>query len=182
MEDTPRALCAALHDNDMVLSGIAMRYHTDRRYKLGAFTLPEPKVRRAAVEEAKRGLDVLAEIAGTLMTLWIGQDGFDYLFQMAYARGMDISQLQTDARASGMRAAIVDAKGEYGAVIISAANLNIDRAGLEVARDVKLVVLQNEIPEAINLAVAQRARAAGAQVWLNAAPRTGIWAGPVGPC
>lgn len=32
------------------------------------------------------------------------------------------------------------------------------------------MLLQNEIPEAVNLAIASRAKAAGARVWLNAAP------------
>jgi xylose isomerase len=69
-----------------VLNGMAMRYYTDPGYKLGAFTHPDTSVRKAAIEETKRGLDVLAEMGGNLMTLWMGQDGFDYTFQMDYAR------------------------------------------------------------------------------------------------
>ncbi|WP_425039482.1 TIM barrel protein [Primorskyibacter sp. S187A] len=85
-DDTPRDLMAALDDNGMVLNGMAMRYYTDPGYKLGAFTHPDATVRRAAIDETKRGLDVLAEMGGSLMTLWMGQDGFDYSFQMDYAR------------------------------------------------------------------------------------------------
>lgn len=87
--DTPADLNRALADNAMVLNGLAMRYYTDPRYKLGAFTHPDASVRRAAIEETKRGLDALAEMGGTLMTLWMGQDGFDYSFQMDYARAWD---------------------------------------------------------------------------------------------
>lgn len=89
VDDTPTQLTAALQDCGMVLNGVAMRYYTDPRFKLGAFTHPEKAVRRAAIDETKRGLDALAEMGGTLMTLWMGQDGFDYSFQMDYARAWD---------------------------------------------------------------------------------------------
>ena len=86
VDDTPADLTRVLQDNGMVLNGLAMRYYTDPGYKLGAFTHPDAKVRRAAIDETKRGLDVLADMGGSLMTLWMGQDGFDYSFQMDYAR------------------------------------------------------------------------------------------------
>ncbi len=90
-DDSPADLRAALADNGMVLNGMAMRYYTDPQYKLGAFTHPDAGIRRKAVEETKRGLDALAEMGGRLMTLWMGQDGFDYSFQMEYARAWDFT-------------------------------------------------------------------------------------------
>ena len=89
VEDSASDLTRALDENGMVLNGMAMRYYTDPGYKLGAFTHPDASVRKAAIEETKRGLDVLAEMGGNLMTLWMGQDGFDYSFQMDYARAWD---------------------------------------------------------------------------------------------
>ena len=86
LDDSTADLTRALDDNGMILNGLAMRYYTESGYKLGAFTHPDPKVRRAAIDETKRGLDVLAEMGGNLMTLWMGQDGFDYSFQMDYKR------------------------------------------------------------------------------------------------
>lgn len=85
-KDRPGDLSLVLDDQGMALNGMAMRYYTDPGYKLGAFTHPDASVRRAAIDETKRGLDVLAEMGGSLMTLWMGQDGFDYSFQMDYAR------------------------------------------------------------------------------------------------
>ncbi|MGR3503381.1 TIM barrel protein [Pseudaestuariivita sp.] len=79
----------ALDDTGMVLNGLAMRYYTDPGYKLGAFTHPDPATCQAAIDETKRGLDTLAELGGSLMTLWMGQDGFDYSFQMDYARAWE---------------------------------------------------------------------------------------------
>ncbi|MFK7868068.1 MAG: TIM barrel protein [Roseobacter sp.] len=87
--DTPADLATALQDNGMMLNGLAMRYYTDPAFKLGAFTHPDATVRRAAIDETKRGLDALAEMGGRTMTLWMGQDGFDYSFQMDYAAAWD---------------------------------------------------------------------------------------------
>ncbi|WP_298920046.1 TIM barrel protein [uncultured Roseobacter sp.] len=86
VDDRPNDLGRVMMENGMVLNGMAMRYYTDPGYKLGAFTHPDAAVRRAAIDETKRGLDVLADMGGRLMTLWMGQDGFDYSFQMDYAQ------------------------------------------------------------------------------------------------
>lgn len=100
-----------------------------------------------------------------------GADAFgDQLRTTLAQSGIHLGQLQTDSGPSGMSTAIVDAQGDYGAVIVSAANLNIDEEGIVVPTGTGLVLLQNEVPEAVNIAVAQKAKAAGAQVWLNAAP------------
>lgn len=87
--DSPADLSRAMTANAMALNGLAMRYYTNPGYKLGAFTHPDATVRRAAIDETKRGLDVLAQMGGSLMTLWMGQDGFDYSFQMDYAKAWD---------------------------------------------------------------------------------------------
>lgn len=111
-----------------------------------------------------------------------GSDAFGDMIRAALcARGLDLSQLQRDAGASGMSTAIVDAQGDYGAVIVSAANLNIVAEDIAVPEGTRLVVLQNEIPEAVNLHVALQAKAAGAEVWLNAAPARTL-SGPLQGC
>lgn len=100
-----------------------------------------------------------------------GTDRFgDMIRDRLAASRIDLSLLQTDPGPSGMSAAIVDQNGDYGAVIVSAANLNIDAGAIAVPAATRLVLLQNEVPEAVNLAVAKAARAAGAKAWLNAAP------------
>ena len=100
-----------------------------------------------------------------------GSDLFgDMIRETLDASGVGLSQLQRDAGPSGMSAAIVDSNGEYGAVIVSAANLNIAAHQVTVPEGTSLVLLQNEIPDEVNLAVALKAKAVGAKVWLNAAP------------
>jgi ribokinase len=100
-----------------------------------------------------------------------GQDRFgDIIRDTLEASSVDLSQLQLDPGPSGMSAAIVNDAGEYGAVIVSAANLNIDVSQVIVPEQTSVVILQNEIPQQVNLAMAQKARKTGARVWLNAAP------------
>ncbi len=83
------ALSRLLGDQGMVLNGLAMRYYTDPGFRLGAFTHPDTGVRRAAIDLTKRGIDACADMGGRVMTLWMGQDGFDYSFQGDYARMWD---------------------------------------------------------------------------------------------
>ena len=73
-----------------------------------------------------------------------------------------------------MSVAIVDEAGDYGAVIVSGANLELSPDdsveswhGLGSGR---VLTLQNEIPAAANVAIASAARQSGATVIWNAAP------------
>lgn len=117
-----------------------------------------------AVAAARMGADV--HFAGRA-----GSDRFgDMIRETLGASGTNLTQLQRDHGPSGMSAAIVDENGDYGAVIVSAANLNIAADDVVVPDGTSIVLLQNEIPEEVNLVVARNAKAVGAQVWLNAAP------------
>jgi xylose isomerase len=79
--ETPGGVAALLARHGLALNGLAMRYYSDPAFRIGAFTNPDPAVRRAAIDLTRRGLDALAESGGRLMTLWMGQDGVDYPFQ-----------------------------------------------------------------------------------------------------
>jgi xylose isomerase len=83
------ALKNCMMASDIQLNGLAMRYYTEPGLKLGAFTDPDEAVRRAAIDLTKRGIDALRELGGNLMTLWMGNDGFDYSFQADYAQQWD---------------------------------------------------------------------------------------------
>jgi len=88
-DDSPGQLRAHLDDIGVRLNGLAMRYYTNPGFKLGAFTNPDAKTRREAIDLTRRGIDAVAEMGGSLMTLWLGQDGFDYSFQVDYSRLWD---------------------------------------------------------------------------------------------
>ena len=75
---------------------------------------------------------------------------------------------------SGMSVAIFDAGGDYGAVIVSGSNLTLGEADVTAASDVvartAVLLLQNEVPEAANIAAARAVKAKGGRVVFNAAP------------
>jgi ribokinase len=114
--------------------------------------------------------------ARTAMIGRIGRDDFgDRLLANLGNCGVIADAVSVDpAVGSGMSVAIIDNSGDYGAVIVSGSNLaiNTDEAlhALDQLGAPKILVLQNEIEEAVNFAVAKRARAMGAVVVLNAAP------------
>ncbi|SMD06378.1 sugar phosphate isomerase/epimerase family protein [Primorskyibacter flagellatus] len=86
VSDDPRVVKARINDFGLEVNGLAMRYYTNPGFKLGAFTHPEAAVRREAIDLTKRGIDAAMEMDAPLMTLWLGQDGFDYSFQGDYNR------------------------------------------------------------------------------------------------
>ena len=101
----------------------------------------------------------------------IGDDAFGKkLLETLGDSSIDISQLQLGNESSGMSVAIVDKLGNYGAVIVSAANLKIDKDRFSINKDTGILLLQNEISDEINTVASQRAKEIGSEVWLNAAP------------
>lgn len=114
--------------------------------------------------------------ARTAMGGRIGNDDFGRrLRDNLRAAGVDDRCVETDAAAgSGMSVAIQEANGEYGAVIVSGANLAIDATAIGDAWaplwDARILLLQNEVAEAVDLAAAAAARSQGGRIVLNAAP------------
>ena len=84
-EQDPRATAGMVRDCGLAVSGLAMRYYSNPAFKLGAFTNPDPVIRRAAIDLTKRGIDAARAMDAPMMTLWLGQDGWDYSFQCDYA-------------------------------------------------------------------------------------------------
>ncbi len=122
-----------------------------------------------AVQAARAG-------ATTAMIGSVGNDDFGKrLLGHLQSSGVDVATVSTDAsRGSGMSVAIVQDSGDYGAVIVSGSNLSLDAGGLEqVWNDLgggRVLILQNEVPHAVNVAAARAAKKNGAAVLLNAAP------------
>ena len=78
-----------LSQNNIKINGLAMRYYTSPKFKLGAFTNPEKAVRQLAIDETKKGIDFAASLNCETMTLWMGQDGLDYSFQADFSKMWD---------------------------------------------------------------------------------------------
>lgn len=162
------AVCGSLHLDVVVRAPALPRLDetavgTERQFKCGG------KGGNQAVMAARMG-------ARTAMIGRVGEDDFGRtLLGNLDAAGVDRSAVRVDpAAGSGMSVAIVLPDGNYGAVIVSGSNLAIapeavagDWAALGGAR---VLLLQNEVREPVNLAAARAAREAGALVVLNAAP------------
>ena len=76
----------SLAENGLNINGYAMRYYNNPQFKLGAFTNPNKKIRQEAIDLTKRGIDLARKVKCKLMTIWLGQDGFDYSFQADYKK------------------------------------------------------------------------------------------------
>lgn len=106
----------------------------------------------------------------------VGEDDFGRtLTANLAAAGVGIAHVGVDPeRGSGMSVAITEAAGEYGAVVVSGANLAIDAAAIAAEWaplwQARVLLLQHEVPEPVNLAAARAAKARGGRVLLNAAP------------
>ncbi|WP_439213215.1 PfkB family carbohydrate kinase [Duffyella gerundensis] len=97
-----------------------------------------------------------------------------FLLNRLQGANVDTSAVQIVAgMPSGMSVAITDSEGDYGAVVVSNANQHISPetfAQPAFWQDVSLLILQNEVPEAINQQAAIAAHERGVTVSLNAAP------------
>ena len=86
----PVELARQIRSEGLEISGVAMRYYSVPEYRLGAFTNPDPAVRRQAIDLTKRGSDAAIACGAPMLTIWLGQDGFDYSFQMDYAQAWEM--------------------------------------------------------------------------------------------
>ncbi len=84
--EDPAGQARRLGELGLRVNGLAMRYYVDPAFKLGAFTHPDRDVRRKAIDLTKRGIEATREMGASLLTIWPGQDGFDYSFQADYHR------------------------------------------------------------------------------------------------
>ncbi len=122
-----------------------------------------------AVQAARAG-------ARTAMIGRVGADDFGQTLTHNLAQaGVDLTGVNIDTdKGSGMSAAILQDDGNYGAVIVSGANLAIDPLALagqwQRLGGAKVLVLQNEVPQTVNVAAAIAAAASDAIVVFNAAP------------
>ncbi|WP_148301020.1 sugar phosphate isomerase/epimerase family protein [Asaia platycodi] len=89
IDHDPVELARAIRDAGLDISGVAMRYYSVPQFRLGAFTNPDASVRRQAIDLTKKGVDAASQCDAPHLTLWMGQDGFDYAFQMDYARAWE---------------------------------------------------------------------------------------------
>jgi len=157
-------VCGALHLDVIVTAARLPRLDETLMgenvlYRLGG------KGGNQAVTAARLGAEVC--MAGC-----VGNDDYGaVILSELKAAGVKTDKIRIiDNTASGMSVAIVNAEGEYGAVVVSAANKHLADRIPVLCDDTQIVLLQNEIPETVNIQTARRAKAQKCLVILNAAP------------
>lgn len=160
----PVLLCAGSLHHDVIIKAPALP-RVDQtlagqgvRYAFGG------KGGNQAIAAARAGAEV--HMAGA-----VGSDEAAMTLREALdAAGVRRAGVQTHPGASGMSVAVSLPDGSYGAVIVSGANLRFQAESVAFPRGCAALLLQAEIGESANLALARRAREAGLRVVLNAAP------------
>ncbi|QQO10585.1 sugar phosphate isomerase/epimerase family protein [Breznakiella homolactica] len=66
------------------VNGVATRFRDS--YTAGEFTNPDPEKSRAAVQLCRDAVDACKALGGSVLTVWLGFDGFDYAFQVDYEK------------------------------------------------------------------------------------------------
>ena len=78
-----------LRDHSLRLVSIIPDHFATRVYGTGAFTAKDAHVRARAVADTKAMMDAAAELGCDLVSVWNGQDGYDYSFQADYIQERD---------------------------------------------------------------------------------------------
>ncbi|ATM95567.1 Xylose isomerase [Yersinia frederiksenii] len=159
-----------IEDVGLAVNGMQMRWDAPE-FKIGAFTNPDARIRRQAIELTKRGIDAGREFGANLMTLWMGQDGFDYCFQADYKKIWE--DAVSAVREIAEYAPDIDVSIEYKPnepraysifPNVTTCLLAVEEAGcanLGITLDFAHVLYANEIPAYAAAMVARRSRLLG---------------------
>ena len=71
----------ALRAHGLIVTGVTPEIYL-RRFGKGAFTNPDPAVRRQALELMNEAAGIVRALDGQYLKIWPGQDGWDYPFQV----------------------------------------------------------------------------------------------------
>jgi len=87
MPSDPDRLVKKLTDYNLKVSNVAVEGWSDRKWKHGAYSTTEGKIRKEAVKLFKEGIDFAKAVGADSVLLWPAHDGFDYPFQADYRGG-----------------------------------------------------------------------------------------------
>ena len=168
---TPLELAAALRERQLTLNGLAMRYYTDPAFDQGAFSNPDPAVREKAIQLTCEGIDALVAMGGDLLTIWLGQDGFDYAFHVDYNQVWELEldgirrvaqynpnvRISIEYKPNEPRAYSI--LSDAGRTLLALRELNLPNLG--VTLDFAHVIYANEVPAAVAALVNRYSRLFG---------------------
>lgn len=84
--DTVKQMKAALNGHGLQCVSIIPDLFADKVYWKGSYSAADAKVRRRAVDDTRAVCDLAGELNCSLINIWPGQDGYDYLLCTDYQR------------------------------------------------------------------------------------------------
>jgi xylose isomerase len=88
-EENAAEVRAALEESDLACPNISMNVWGVDTWRMGSLTHPDESVREQAVDTISAGMRLAKQVDCDLVSLWPGQDGFDYPFQVDYGAQVD---------------------------------------------------------------------------------------------
>lgn len=98
-EETMSTFSELLAEKGLTPCGLGVELVCDRKWATGSFSSPDADMRQHAIELTQRAMDMAGELDIKTISLWLGQDGFDYAFQKDYVQAWEwlIAGLQESA-------------------------------------------------------------------------------------
>ena len=88
-EETIGEVKSVLDEAGLEVSNVSLNVWGAGKWGLGSLSSPDSVIRAEALETMKRGIGVSKAVGSPLVSLWPGQDGFDYPFQIDYGAACD---------------------------------------------------------------------------------------------
>lgn len=66
------------------VAALGIEHVCDAEWQFGSFTANDTARREKTISLTKEGMDIAHELGADVINLWLGQDGFDYVFQTDY--------------------------------------------------------------------------------------------------
>jgi len=78
-----------LRTHNLEVAMVAVDVYSTPKWAFGSFASPNKETRNDAVQLAREAMDISLELGCKRISLWLGQDGFDYPFQVNYINAWD---------------------------------------------------------------------------------------------
>jgi xylose isomerase len=106
-----RARDGFLAELGLTITACNINTWTNPRFRLGGPCNPDPALRRAALEEIRKAIEICKALRLSILSVWPGSDGADYHFQIDYLQSLEwfteaLVTANRECQAAGIRLAI----------------------------------------------------------------------------
>ncbi len=89
-ESDPNVVLPLLKKYNVEPSVVNAPVSESKTFKFGSFTSKDPAIRAKAIQYCKDTIDFAVGVGCSMVNVWMGQDGFDYVFQTDYSKQWDM--------------------------------------------------------------------------------------------